>query len=66
MRGSKSKAPLTVQCPCCRHISFACACGERVSIEDVVDIFHVGRCPSCRKIVDTPCPKQLDEQEVAI
>lgn len=44
-----------MNCHHCVSTSFVCDCGAWVAIVDVVDIFHVGECVRCGKIVDEAC-----------
>ena len=66
MLKSRPKGQWAVQCHHCHHLTFVCECGERIALQDVVDIFHVGRCSTCSKLVDALCPAQLDEQEAMV
>jgi hypothetical protein len=53
-----------LSCPYCYAREFTCGCGAIVSLDKVVDIFHVGRCDRCG-YVDEPCRERtsvLDEK----
>ena len=50
------------ECPYCEIDEFECPwCKGKIPFNDIIDIFHVGRCPFCKVVRDEPCPARTDE-----